>query len=119
MSKISMTVRQIKDLGLWDKVCEYKDINPWAINEGSIEYDDVIEFDTEFKEEDKLKEYLKYKQNEIDIIRAELTELVENIDYNGKSGEELLEDFKTIYNNMDKFLSKLFSNFDDEVEEYE
>lgn len=54
MSKVSMTVRQIKDLGLWDKVCDYKNINPYAINEGLINYDDIIEFDTEFKKEKKI-----------------------------------------------------------------
>lgn len=51
MSKVSMTVQQIKDLGLWDKVSEYLGINPWALNEGQIDNDEVLEFDTEFKKE--------------------------------------------------------------------
>lgn len=49
MSMVSMTVRQIFDLKLWDKVCKYKGINSYAVNEGLIGYDDIIEFDTEFK----------------------------------------------------------------------
>lgn len=112
MSMVSMTVKQIKDLGLWDKVCEYKGINPWAINEGIMDYDDIIEFDTEFKAEDKLKEYLLDNKGYISDIRADLSELIENIDYNRKSGKELLENFKTIYHDMDRFLCKIFSNCD-------
>lgn len=53
MSKVSMTVRQILDLRLWDEVCEYKGWNPWMRNEGQIEDDEVVEFDSEFKKEDE------------------------------------------------------------------
>lgn len=49
MSKVSMTVQQITDLGLKDKVFEYLGINPYALNEGQIGYDSILEFDTEFK----------------------------------------------------------------------
>lgn len=49
MSKVSMTVKQIKELGLWDKVSEFCGINPWALNEGRISENEVLEFDTEFK----------------------------------------------------------------------
>jgi hypothetical protein len=42
MSKVSMTVKQIRDLGLWDKVSEYLNINPYAINEGQIDCDEVL-----------------------------------------------------------------------------
>ena len=54
MSKVSMTVKQIKELGLLDKVFEYCNINPYALNEGQIDYDDTLEFDTEFKKEEKV-----------------------------------------------------------------
>lgn len=47
-----MTVRQCKDLGLWDNYCEWSGCNPYAINEGQIEYDTVIEFDSEFKKKE-------------------------------------------------------------------
>ena len=53
--KTTLTVRQIMDLGLWDKVCEYKGINPWALNEGLIAEDEVIEFDSEFKTDEELE----------------------------------------------------------------
>lgn len=55
MSKVSMTVQQIRDLGLWDKVCDYLKLNPYALNEGLIDNDDVLEFDTEFKPLEKTK----------------------------------------------------------------
>ena len=41
------------ELGLWDKVCEYLGINPFALSEGQISVDEVLEFDTEFKKPKK------------------------------------------------------------------
>lgn len=52
MSKVLMTVKQIQDLGLWDRVSEYLHINPYALNEGQISEDEVLEFDSEFKKEE-------------------------------------------------------------------
>ena len=49
MSKVSMTVKQIMELGLWDKVSEYLGINPFALSESQISNDEILEFDTEFK----------------------------------------------------------------------
>lgn len=56
MSMIKMTVRQCWDLGLWDNYCEYSGCNPYAINEGQINYDDEIEIDSKFEREDKADE---------------------------------------------------------------
>lgn len=56
MSIVKMTVRQITDLGLWDKVCEYKGWNPWIKNEGQIDSDEIVEFDSEFKKDDASQE---------------------------------------------------------------
>jgi len=53
MSKVSMTVKQIVELGLWDKVAEYLGINIYALNEGQISDNEVLEFDTEFKKSKK------------------------------------------------------------------
>jgi len=53
MSKVSMTVKQIMELNLWDKVCEYLGINPFALSEGQISINEVLEFDTEFKKPKK------------------------------------------------------------------
>jgi len=52
MSIVKMTVEQCWDLGLWDKYCEYSGCNPYAINEGQIDKDTIIEFDSEFKKEE-------------------------------------------------------------------
>lgn len=60
MSIIKMTARQIIDLGLWDRVCEYKGINPYAVNEGLMKDSDIIEFDTEFKKEEPQEQELCY-----------------------------------------------------------
>ena len=53
MSKVSMTVKQIMELGLWDKVSEYLGINPFALSEDQISNNEVLEFDTEFKKPEK------------------------------------------------------------------
>ena len=60
MSKVKMTVRQLTDLGLRDKVFEYLKINPYALNEGQIGYDDVLEFDSEFNPMEEVK-YVEYE----------------------------------------------------------
>jgi len=57
MSLVTMTVKQIMDLGLWDKVCEYKGWDVWILNEGKIDSLEEVEFDTEFK-----KEFNKYRE---------------------------------------------------------
>jgi len=48
MSEVKMTVQQIMDLGLWEKVCEYKGWNIWIVNEGKMQEDEIVEFDTTF-----------------------------------------------------------------------
>jgi len=67
MSKVSMTVKQIMELGLWDKVCEYLGINPFALSEGRISINEVLEFDTEFKK--PKKELLNEFTGECFILR--------------------------------------------------
>ena len=46
-----MTVQQIVDLGMWEKVCEYKCWDTWILNEGKINPAEAVDFDTEFKKE--------------------------------------------------------------------
>lgn len=52
MSKVQMAVQQIVDLGLWSKVCEYKGWNEWILNEGKINENEIVTFDSEFKKEE-------------------------------------------------------------------
>src|SRR5690625_312568 len=54
MSKIKMTVKQIFDLGLWEKVCDYKGWEYHIYNEGRISDEELVEFDTNFKKKNKL-----------------------------------------------------------------
>lgn len=49
MAKIELTVKQIQNLGLWEKVCDYKGWDYYAINEGKIAEDDIVEFDDTFE----------------------------------------------------------------------
>lgn len=59
MSKVEMTVQQISDLGLWEKVCEYKGWNKWILNEGRIDANEFVEFDSEFKKQELEMERFK------------------------------------------------------------
>ena len=54
MAKIELTVKQIMKLGLWDKVCEYKDWSPYILREGRIDEDELVEFDDEFEKKDEI-----------------------------------------------------------------
>lgn len=59
MAKIELKVRQIMNLGLWDKVCEHKGWNPYILREGRIDEDELVEFDDEFEKENQENE-IKY-----------------------------------------------------------
>lgn len=48
MAHIELTVKQIMNLGLWDKVCAYKGWSEWILNEGRIDENEIVEFDDEF-----------------------------------------------------------------------
>lgn len=40
--KITMTVREIMDKGLWLEVCQMKGISEWAVNEGRMNSNEEI-----------------------------------------------------------------------------
>lgn len=48
----TLTVKQIMDLGLWEKVCEYKGWDTLIVNEGRIQEDELVTFDSEFKKQE-------------------------------------------------------------------
>jgi len=49
MAVIELTVKQIQNLGLWSKVCEYKGWDEYILNEGRISENELVKFDDEFK----------------------------------------------------------------------
>lgn len=49
MAKVELTVKQIMNLGLWERVCDYKGWDYYIYNEGMIDENEVVEFDDEFK----------------------------------------------------------------------
>lgn len=57
MAKTELTVRQIMDLGIWEKVCEYNNWSPYILREGLIGEDELVIFDSNFEkhEENKIK----------------------------------------------------------------
>ncbi|MFA1510014.1 hypothetical protein ACDN41_12360 [Priestia aryabhattai] len=54
MAVIELTVKQIQNLGLWSKVCEYKGWDEYIVNEGRISDDELVKFDDEFKKDEEL-----------------------------------------------------------------
>lgn len=54
MAKVELTVKQIINFGLWEKVCEYKGWDHWIVNEGRIDENEIVEFDDEFKKEEEI-----------------------------------------------------------------
>ena len=75
MANIELTVKQIMNLGLWEKVCEYKGWETYIVNEGGISVDDLVEFDDEFKkEEDKAvdKVYFYTEENLKQVIDEDI-----------------------------------------------
>jgi len=49
--KMKITVREIFKLGLWNKYCEENGINEWAVNEGLMSEDEVVEWNIKESEE--------------------------------------------------------------------
>ena len=50
MSLIKMTVQQIVELDLWEKVCKYTELKVEMLNESNFDKKQIIEFDTTFKD---------------------------------------------------------------------
>lgn len=60
MAEVTLTVRQIMNLGLWDKVCGYKGWSEWSYNEGRIEENELVTFDDTFEKVVTTKENTKF-----------------------------------------------------------
>ena len=81
MSNIKMTVKQCIDLGLWEKYCNWSNTNQYAINEGLIDYDNIIEFDSEFKKQEKDIESLIIYGKEY-IRKNEIVSIIKKVEFN-------------------------------------
>lgn len=40
---VSVTVRRLMDLGVWDQFCSLRSVDPWAVNEGLLQYTESFE----------------------------------------------------------------------------
>jgi hypothetical protein len=80
MGLVKMQVRSIMNLGLWDKVCDYKDWNPYILREGRIDYEDWVEFDDEFKKQED-DTYIYFVYDGLDeIARIESSDKLKETD---------------------------------------
>lgn len=88
MAEITLTMKQIINLGLWEKVCEYKDWQVWIFNEGQISESELVTFDDEFKKENKWEieynhctdELVKMSERAIQLAeKEELKDIIESL----------------------------------------
>lgn len=77
MAETRLTVKQILDLGLWEKVCDYKGWDHWILNEGRIMEDEFVTFDSEFKKMDNNHQLSDNNQEELKRIVKRLNEMGE------------------------------------------
>lgn len=69
MAETTLTVKQLIDLNLWDKVREFKGWDEWIFNEGRIGEDDLVTFDSEFKKNTKEEEIVSlYKRYDYPMV---------------------------------------------------
>lgn len=104
MSKVSLTVRQIMNLGLWDKVCEYKHWSPWIYNEGQIDENEIVDFDDEFKQEDEEENFeIEYGKEYIrkNIVYSIIEEI--KFEYNYEDYTKYLVAYRNLDNNEINF----------------
>ena len=45
---MKITFREAQTLGIWEMICDQTGMNPWAVNEGLLDPDEVL--DVEIKE---------------------------------------------------------------------
>lgn len=42
--KVTATVKELMDAGVWDEVCDLLGLNPWAVNEGLMDSSESLTF---------------------------------------------------------------------------
>lgn len=57
----TLTVKQLRDLGILDKVIDYLKLNPYSLNEGLLKDDDELTFDSEFKDKEENSKISKFR----------------------------------------------------------
>lgn len=118
MAVIELTVKQIMNLGLWDKVCEYKGWEPYILSEGRIDEDELVMFDDTFE-----KDYDKQEENElryaVSVIENKLNKIknltkAEIKEWSIDDRQEIMEEIREIrdgdmYKLLDSLNSFLYS----------
>ena len=113
MSKIKMTVQQIKDLGLWEKVCDYKGIDPRI----SLNTDGTIEFNTEFKDKDVIKNSIALERVNLQIISNNIFGVNNDVDILEIQGDILLKELEETYKKLGDLLQRVKDNINSNKEE--
>lgn len=113
MSKIKMTVQQIKDLGLWEKVCDYRGVNP-KIN---LNTDETIEFDTKFKDKDIIKNSIALEEPVLQSISYDIYAAIKDLDMPKIKGELTLGELEKAYKKLGDLLQRVKDNINSNKEE--
>lgn len=114
MSNAKMTVQQIKDLGLWKKLCcEYKEIDPRI----SLNTDGTIEFDTEFEDKDIIKNSIALEKVNLQIISNNIFGVNNDVDILEIQGDVLLKELEKAYKKLGDLLQRVKDNINSNKEE--
>lgn len=113
MSKIKMTVQQIKDLGLWEKVCDYKGIDP-RIYFGESK---IVEFDTKFEDKDIIKNSIALEEPVLQSISYDIYAAIKDLDMPKIKGELTLGELEKAYKKLGDLLQRVKDNINSNKEE--
>lgn len=111
MSIITMTVKQLQDLGIWESVLEYKGYNPYVLNEGLMDEDSLVTFESNYKElakksekniyfngesysKEEFKDYIECELEEIENAERNLREVLNYLINNNYNISDNLDDFR-------------------------
>lgn len=109
MSLVTMTVKQLKDLGLWESVRRYKGYNPYVLNEGLMDMDSEVTFESNYKDlnvnfqgeqysREEFKSYIEGELAEIENAERNLKELLSYLIENDYNISNDLESLKESWN---------------------
>lgn len=92
MTKLTLTVKEIMERGLWDEACTSNKWNPWILNEGLIDAEDLVTFeygtttnDQTIEENGHMTQPKMDKQSALDVINTMPVKYYDNDFLDGKS----------------------------------
>lgn len=109
MNLLTMTVKDLMDLGLWESVRDYKGYSPYVLNEGLMDMDSEVTFESNYKDlnvdfqgeqysREEFKSYIEGELEEIENAERNIREVLSYLIDNDYDINDDLESFKTSWN---------------------